>query len=113
MSIKVKRGASIERCSAEILSAALLIEPFYAKMGLNLVITSGSEEYKHTAYRSAHYRGDAIDIRIKNVVKADRSKVFKAVKRNLGTDYVVIHENIGKPSEHIHIHWSPVFGGGS
>ena len=109
MSIIVKRGASIEGCGPEILRAAILCEPLYKKYGLDLRITSGSEEYKHTANRSAHYRGDATDYGCKYVPKIDRPKLLKAIKRKLGPDFVVIHEGIGKSWEHFHIHWSPVF----
>ena len=111
MSIIVKRGASIDACRPEILIAAILCEPLYKKHGVDLRITSGSEEYEHTAYRSAHYRGDANDWGCKYIPKADRPKLLKAIKRKLGTDYVVIHEGVGKFWEHFHIHWSPVFGG--
>ena len=113
MGIIVKRGASIEGCGPEILLAAIKIEPLYAMLSVDLVITSGSEEYKHSSHRSAHYRGDAQDWRIKSIPKQDRKKLLKAIKRKLGPDYVVIHENIGTPQEHIHAHWSPVFGGRS
>ena len=111
MSIIVKRGASIEGCRPEILLAAIKIESLYAKHGVDLVITSGSEEYEHDAYRSAHYRGDGQDWRIKSIPKQDRKKLLRAIKRKLGPNYVVIHENIGTPQEHIHAHWSPIFGG--
>ena len=111
MSIVCKRGVSIEGCNSGILIAAIRIEPLCAKYNNDLVITSGSEKYKHSAQRSAHYRGDAIDIRTKTTPKPDRLKLLKAIRRKLGPDYVVIHEGIGKPYEHFHIHWSPVFGG--
>ena len=113
MSIVIKRGASIEGCRPETLLAAIRIEPLYKKYNVDLVVTSGSEAYKHSAKRSAHYRGDAIDIRTKNLIPAARIKVLKAIKRKLGGDYVVLHEGIGKPWEHFHIHWSPAFGGES
>ena len=113
MSIIVKRGASIEKCGPEILLASIKIEPLYAKHGVDLVVTSGSEEYKHSADRSAHYRGDAQDWRIKSIPKQDRKKLLRAIRRKLGPDYVVLHEKIGTQQEHIHAHWSPVFGGRS
>lgn len=113
MSIICKRGVSIGGCRSDILLALIAIEPIYKKRSLDLVVTSGSENYKHSAHRSAHYRGDAADIRSKNIPKADRPNVLMAIKRKLGLDYVVIHEGIGKPWEHFHIHWSPVFRGES
>ena len=113
MSITCKRGASIDDCRRKILLASIKIEPLFKKYNVDLVVTSGSEPYKHSAKRSAHYRNDAIDIRTKNLIPADRLKILKAIKRKLGPDYFVDHEGIGKPWEHFHIHWSPVFGGDS
>jgi len=68
-------------------------------------VTSGSEVYKHTANRSAHYRGDAIDVRSRTV--ADPVVTRQAIADLLGADFVVILE-----SNHFHIHWSPVYGQG-
>jgi hypothetical protein len=108
--VKVKKGASIDDCRAPILRAAIVIEPIFISFGApELVITSGSEVYKHSAERSAHYRGDAIDTRSKTVDNAPALAV--AVQAELGPDYVVILENHQSRTEHIHIHWSPVYGG--
>lgn len=104
--MNVKPGASIDKCRAPILVAAQKIEPLFPN---GMVITSGSEKYKHSAERSAHYRGDAIDVRIKNVTEIDRPELLRQIKQALGPDYVVIWEGKGLPWEHIHIHWSPVY----
>ena len=111
MSITEKRGASLDGCREKILLAAIRVEPLFAKYGVDLVVTSGVEPYKHTANRSGHYRGDGIDVRSKTIPKADRRKLQGKIKRKLGPDYVVILENEGATSEHYHIHWSPVFHG--
>jgi hypothetical protein len=107
--IKVKKGASITGCRAEILEALIDINPIYEKHGVDTVVTSGCEKYKHNAVRSAHYRGDGIDLRIKNILAIKRQNVVAAIKRKLGPDFVVLHEGKGKPWEHIHVHWSPVY----
>ena len=109
--IVVKRGASIEGCRAEILRALISVESLFAKHNVDTVVTSGSEIYKHSADRSAHYRGDAIDLRIKHIPKVFRKALVKAIKRKLGADFVVLWEGVGKPYEHIHMHWSPRYEG--
>ena len=109
MSIKVKPGASTKGCSAEILQASITCEPAFAKHKVDLIVTSGVERYEHTAIRSAHYRGDAEDWRIKHIPQDKRPGLINAIKKRLGPNYVVIWENKGKKSEHIHVHWSPVF----
>lgn len=107
--IRVKPGASIEGCGPEILRALIKVDSIYIKLEVPTVVTSGSENYEHTAVRSAHYRGDAIDLRVKNVPKQKRARLASRIKAVLGKDYIVIHEGIGHPWEHIHIHWSPVY----
>ena len=110
MSIIFKHQNCREKLEKEILFAAIDTEPMYAALGLDLVVTSGGEKYKHSANRSGHYRGDAIDLRTKNLPKTvDKKDFTEKVKRNLGSDYVVLLENFGGPYEHIHVHWSPIF----
>ena len=109
MPIKIKPGASIENCGPEILRAAIAIDPIFSAHGADLVITSGSENYKHSAERSKHYSGDAIDVRSKNIPESERKSVAAKIKRKLGPDFVVIYESAGKPYEHYHIHWAPVY----
>tara|TARA_Y100000034_G_scaffold116922_1_gene155862 strand:- start:75 stop:392 length:318 start_codon:yes stop_codon:yes gene_type:complete len=99
--MKVKQGASIDHCNAPILRAAILIEPLFISRGVELVITSGTGE-KHRAERSGHYRGDAIDIRTRDLPPDQHAALAKAIRRKIGSAYVVILE-----SNHIHIHWSP------
>lgn len=102
--MKIKPGVSIVDCSAEILRGAILIESLFVSRGTSLVITSGVERYKHSAERSAHYRGDAIDVRSRDIPKEEQKPLLKAIKRKLGPHYVVILE-----STHYHLHWSPIY----
>ena len=109
--IVIKPGASIKNCREDILRALISVDPIYGKHGVNTIVTSGSEVYKHSADRSGHYRGDAVDLRIKNIVKDLRKALVRAIKRKLGSDFVVLWERVGTPYEHVHIHWSPRFKG--
>lgn len=102
----VKSGASIDGCRAEVLIAAItIIEPAYIEFGKPCVITSGTEKYKHSAKRSAHYRGDALDFRTR-VFKTDSEKhlFLEVLVERLGRDFVVVLEKT-----HLHVHWSPVY----
>lgn len=108
--IKVKKGASIKGCRKEILTALInTIGPVFEKEGVDTVVTSGCERYKHSVRRSAHYRGDALDLRSKHLSdKITKNRVYSKLKRNLGPDFVVVLEAVGRPWEHFHVHWSPV-----
>lgn len=101
----IKEGASIDNCRAEILIAAITImEPVYQRYGHNLVVTSGSENYKHSAERSKHYCGDAIDLRHRFFSKIVQHEVADEIQRKLGRNFVVIHEKT-----HFHVHYAPIY----
>jgi|TARA_R100000789_G_scaffold100494_1_gene111057 hypothetical protein len=102
--MKVKKDASIANCRAPILRALIWIEPLFVSRNVELVVTSGTGE-KHSAERSGHYRGDGVDIRSRTVPADQRQTLAKAIRRKLGSAYVVILE-----SNHYHIHWSPTLG---
>jgi len=109
--IKIKSGASIDRCRAEILIALITkISPLFESHALDTVVTSGAEMYKHSVKRSAHYRGDALDLRTKHIPNEGlKAKIFDELITTLGHDFVVLFEGAGKSYEHLHIHWSPVY----
>ncbi len=108
---RVKSNACIKKLRDPMRSALRGIAEVLEGFGVEAVITSGTEDFKHTAKRSAHYRGDATDWRSKTLDVADKPKALAALKKLLGPDFVVILENKGKPQEHFHIHWSPVYHG--
>ena len=108
--MKIKPGASIDKCSADILRGAIAVEPLFISRGIDLIVTSGSEVYEHSVKYSAHYRGDALDVRSKTLGTTKRkTALLVAMRRKLGPGYTVLLESINKPWEHYHIHWSPVF----
>ncbi len=102
----IKKGASIQGCRKEILTAAItIIEPAFIEFGKPCVITSGIEKYKHSANRSAHYRGDALDFRTRHFKTESEKHLFLDVLVDrLGPHFVVILEKT-----HLHVHWSPVY----
>lgn len=102
----VKQGASIEGCRPEILIAAItIIAPIFLAHDRIAVITSGTEKYKHSAKRSAHYRGDALDFRHRFFRSMDKkAEVYQEMVDALGPDFVVVLE-----STHYHIHYAPVY----
>lgn len=106
----IKSCASIDKCRAEILIAYIkIIQPIYRKYKKDAVITSGSENYKHSVKHSRHYSGDALDLRSKFFTEEQKDLVLDELKRKLGKHFVVILEGRGKPWEHFHIHYAPVY----
>ena len=67
------------------------------------VITSGNDSDKH-GEQSAHYACAAVDIRIKDVEDVKiRKTLAKSITEDLGSRFVVLHEDIGMANEHLHI----------
>jgi hypothetical protein len=102
----VKKGASIDGCRPEILVAAITkIAPIFLKHDRIAVITSGTEKYKHSAKRSAHYRGDALDFRHRFFRSMDKkAEVLQEISEALGPNFVCVLEKT-----HYHIHYAPVY----
>ena len=102
----VKDGVSLAGCRPEILAAAItIIAPVFLKHDRIAVITSGTENVKHSAKRSAHYRGYALDFRSRYFPTVEKkAEVLQDLTEALGPDFVVVLE-----STHYHIHFAPVY----
>jgi hypothetical protein len=102
----LKKGVSIDGCRPEILIAAItIIAPIFAKHDRVAVITSGTEKVKHSAKRSAHYRGDALDFRHRYFRSLDKkAEVLQELSEALGPNFVCVLEKT-----HYHIHYAPVY----
>ena len=101
----LKKGVSIDGCRAEILIAAIsIIAPLYKRYGHQLVITSGTEDVKHSVKRSAHYRGDALDLRHRYFSDKAKYQVVEELQLLLGDNFVILLERT-----HIHVHYAPVY----
>lgn len=71
-----------------------------------VVITSGADGCHVTG--SKHYRGDALDIRTKDMPNAEVKREFvKLVIQRLGEGYQGFLENEGTSNEHAHFEWDP------
>jgi hypothetical protein len=67
------------------------------------IITSGNDSDKH-GERSAHYACAAVDIRTKDIDDIEiRKALAKAIAEELDSRYYVLHEDVGKANEHLHI----------
>lgn len=105
--ITLKDGAEISGCRAPILVALINIGNLFEIHGFECVVTSGSEPWPGHNERSAHYRGDAVDLRIKHIPAAARQGMTRELQRALGRDYIVLREGASTENEHFHVQWSP------
>ena len=102
-----KWGVNLESLRPEIDSAIAVVVQAYCDMaeddGFKPLITSANDFDGHAA-KSAHYAGAAIDFRIKDMGSlADRRELVQMIRDGLDERFLVLHEDIGKMNEHLHI----------
>jgi translation elongation factor EF-G len=67
------------------------------------LVTSANDYEGHSA-QSAHYSGAAVDFRIKDMGSlAERKELVALIREELGDRFTVLHEDIGKINEHLHV----------
>ena len=103
--IAQKDGVSLDIVPA-LDTAILKINKIYQTVlqdpDYKIVITSANDFNGHKK-NSAHYKGEAIDVRIKNIDKDLKNDIVNLTKGILGSNFTVIHEDVGTPNEHLHI----------
>lgn len=96
--MKLKPGVRILGLRAEIVIAMQIAESIAVRHGRELVVTSGIDGSHSRG--SAHYKGDAFDMRIRffTTPQAVRDDLAAA----LGADFDVVLE-----TDHIHVEYDP------
>ena len=102
-----KSGVNLDPIRPELDSAISVVawayHTFLEDDNFRPLITSANDFEGH-AQQSAHYVGAAIDFRIKDVGnRADRERLAALVREELGDRFLVLHEDIGRANEHLHI----------
>jgi len=99
-------SVDLEGLRQPILIALITLNDLHKQMtDQPLTITSGAENIRHSVERSAHHRGDAVDVRIWQLASTnDVDSFVQKARKALGPDYVVLLEKT-----HIHVHWSPKY----
>ena len=98
--MKIKKNVSVLGLQPEIVVALLVASSVYHQHGAELVVTSGVEG-KHGNH-SHHYKGLAVDLRIKGIRREVLEKIINDLKISLGDQYQVIVE-----ANHIHCEFGP------
>ncbi len=103
--MKLKDGVELTGLRREIIGAFTVIDQVHQDMSSpqgEATLTS-TVEGLHSVKRSAHYSGDAVDVRVWDV---DGQAFADALAIELGVNFVVLFEN-----DHVHVHWGPVYAG--
>ncbi|HLC30775.1 MAG TPA: hypothetical protein VJM51_08350 [Dehalococcoidia bacterium] len=104
--IRLKEGARPIGLRPETLLAILVAKEVWASFGTHLVITSINDG-THMR-KSEHSTGLAFDCRTHNLQPEHRPMATALLRESLGTDYDVIHENVGTIDEHVHVEYDPL-----
>jgi hypothetical protein len=102
-----KAGVNLDPIRPELDSAISVVawayHTFLEDDNFKPLITSANDFEGH-AQQSAHYVRAAIDFRIKDAGnRADRERLAALVREELGDRFLVLHEDIGRANEHLHI----------
>ncbi len=115
--MRLKTGVRLAGLRPQMNVAFMVAKEEFAKYGVELIITSVNDS--DHGYGSLHFSGGAFDARTKHIdtLKMQsayglnaldvKRKIHQAIKKNLGAEFDVLLEFIGRPNEHIHIEFQP------
>lgn len=96
----IKKGVKVAGLKPEILLAIQEAREVYRDLGVDLIITSVLDG-KHMK-TSLHYKGLAVDLRIRHLSKANQGIAAQRLRLMLGPEYDVVLEET-----HIHVEHDP------
>lgn len=107
-------GVNISRLRPELLQLFPLIDQVFWAWNKTPILTSGNDG-QHLPH-SLHYADLAFDLRVKHLGDFPaRKSLYACLKREIDRLYPgwydVLHENVNRESEHIHIEASPLLLG--
>ncbi len=104
--IALKHSVKLKDLQPQIVLAIQIAEGVWVKYGSPLLVVTSCNDSTHKE-GSFHYRGLAVDLRIKNISEANQPVLVKDLMVMLGPEYDVIWEDAMGPNAHVHIEWDP------
>lgn len=98
--MRLKGGVEAKGIQPEIILAIIAAQHIYTTNGYGLVITSLLDG-KHSV-NSLHYKGLAVDLRIRHLPKGAATLITSQLAESLGDEFDVILED-----DHIHVEFDP------
>lgn len=104
--IVFKPGVRLVNILPHVVLAITVANDIYRMFGQSVVVTSVNDSTHKPG--SFHYRGGAVDLRIKHIPHADREKLVTMLRRTLSpVGFDVLWEAKGTDNEHIHVEFDP------
>lgn len=105
MPLTLKKGVVITSLCDEMVYALWRFVSVFDGHGLECIVTSGADSTHKPG--SLHYKGRALDFRTKHIPAEQRKLVLRDLQEELGEDFDVLLEGVGKPNEHLHVEYDP------
>ncbi len=113
--MKLKTGVRLAGLRPQMLVAWMVAKEEFARYGVEFIVTSVNDS--NHGYGSLHFSGGAFDARTKHIDNTDglsaydvKHRIWDAIRKNLGVEFDVLLEFVGRPNEHIHIEYQPKRG---
>ena len=111
--LSLKDSVRLDWLTPQMALAAHVVDGAYTRIGVECVITSANDS-AHAGHPVAgdtvdpHYCGKALDFRVKTVPQDQRAGLVAALQQRLGPTFVVLHEDAGTDSEHVHVQYGRI-----
>lgn len=102
--IQLKAGAKLKDLAPQIVLAIQAAEHIWWNAGQTTLVLTSVNDSQHKE-GSFHYRGLAVDLRIKSMPLKLRAAAVRQLKEALGSQFDVLHEAIGGDGEHVHVEY--------
>lgn len=100
--MKLKQNVRVKGIRPELLIAIIIAQEKFEKAGYELIITSLNDSTH--GKNSYHYKGLAVDLRLKHInTEAEKIAIVAAIKESLTSDWDVLYESPGGSNQHCHI----------
>ena len=100
--LKAKSTVNLKECGFEIGYAARIIEVIYKSYGVECILTSGDDS-KHSS-NSLHYKGNAIDIRTKNI---PANSLLLLIVGDIKRELEILGFDVVFEGDHLHVEYDP------
>jgi len=99
--LKFKPGVDLRGIQPEALAMVPVVVARFAEIGADYAMITSALDGKHST-QSLHYKGKALDWRIRHLKDGEAELVTKFIRLDLGQQFDVVLEK-----DHIHIEFDP------
>ena len=106
--MSIKAGVQLHSLKPQMVLAYVIVDRIFHDVCNSYAhITSGEDSLNEHMEGSLHGQGYALDFRVHHVHESWRERLLIHIRRELGSDFDVVHEYIGEPREHFHVEYDP------